>query len=328
MTTLALRERWSVAVPGHSGLVTACLGSEPALYVSFGWGLSYAALGVRRLALSSGAKTAELRTRSQQASGFASAGNVVYVATDRRVFEVDATTLDVHRQWERRIRRYSMQLVPDGERLIMANWLAPSLGILSLVKGTTRRVEVGPQIQLLSTNRGVLVGSGQYGGFATLDAPTGRLSPCYASPRYTAATADESGRELWLARAGKLINKGGDPPALVLEATDHLVRMVDGREAGGAVLDAPCIRVWRDESRRLLWCATTRPIGAQLRTGLEAVDLHSGEHRGAFLPEPQEHVLVVCPEHGVVVSTRRPNYTNATCLLTCYELPQAGFGAN
>ena len=216
---LGLRERWSRSIPGHSGHVVSC--GDGAVYVSFGWGITYPSLGVRRLSLADGSTTAELRTRNQQASGFASAPHVQYIATDHRVLEVTNPELQVRRQWERRIRSFSSQLVNSSGLLIMANWLAPSVGVLSLGTGTSRSIRVGHQIQLLKADYGILAGSGQKGGFAVLDPSTARMVPHFASPRYVAAAIDAAGQELWLATSSHLTSKGGQPPVLVLDRVRH-----------------------------------------------------------------------------------------------------------
>jgi hypothetical protein len=321
---LALRERWSRSIPGHAGHAVAC--GDDAAYVSFGWGVAYPSLGVRRLSLADGSTTAELRTRSQQASGFVSSHDVEYIATDHRVLEVTSLDLQVRRQWDQRIRSFSSRLLLSADRVIMANWLAPSVGVLSLETGKSRAIGVGHQIQLLRADYGILAGSGQKGGFAVLDPSTGRTVPHFASPRYVSATTDPAGQELWLATGSRLINKGGQPPVSVLEPTSTLVRLTSGREDGRADAGGPCVRVWRDDIRETLWCAVRRPVGRRQATALAAVSLGTANPRGSWPAEPLEHFIELCPEHGVAYSTRRPDFKAATAVLTCYELPGPSIG--
>src|SRR5437762_9413497 len=108
------------------------------VFVGDGWGVAFAALRLRRLDLLTGADLAQVRTRHQPTNALAVHAGRLYAATDSRLFELDPLQLAPQRQWERGLLRYTTQLVPDGQLLVAANWLKPSVGVFDPDGGRMR----------------------------------------------------------------------------------------------------------------------------------------------------------------------------------------------
>ena len=135
----SLAQLWRSTVPGVMGHAIACDPASHSIFVADGWGIAYAALRLHRLDIRTGEHLADLRTRHQAVSGMILGESYLYVATDARLFELRPADLSVVRQWERGLVRNTMHMLPAGSSVVMANWRSPTIGLLDLESGRTRR---------------------------------------------------------------------------------------------------------------------------------------------------------------------------------------------
>lgn len=277
-----LVELWRAPLRGAVAHTVRCDAATASVWVGDGGNVAFASLRLHRLELATGAATADVRTRHQPARTTALAAGSLWVATDRRLLRLAPVTLEVQGTWDERLVRYTDRLLPlDDGRFVMANAVAPAIGVLDPATGRTRRVTVGPNPVLAAVPGGVAVArSTGDGGWRRLDAGTLRLVDERPGPRVV-ATAWLAG--LWAVPAGS-----GDGR----EGTAHVVRL-DGDEeqrlAGRAHALVP------DPARGVLW--------AVLQDGLQTVDLRAGTVGPVHGLPSGSRVKHVAPDAGVVAVT-------------------------
>jgi hypothetical protein len=223
--TRALTERWRAPVPGIVAITVLSDTASGSVFASDGWGVSYAALRLHRFDLETGAHLAELRTRHQAVSAMLVDRNVLYAATDSRLFELSPTDLSVSRQWDRGLVRYTQQLVPAGSKLVTANWLKPTIGLFDPETGLTRGLRAGLQPLLVRQGEAVKVIAGFDGRMWTLDTTEQRLVDVQTIPPVARAAA---GREIWGVLAGSPEGGQGNPPVWTKPPGNRLLRLPAG----------------------------------------------------------------------------------------------------
>jgi hypothetical protein len=243
----------------------------------------------------------------------------LYAATDSRLFELRPADLTVIRQWERRLLKYAMQMVPDGSRLAMANWLNPSIGIFDRNTERTRRLTVGRQ-PLLTYYGGVIkVLAGFDGGMWTLDTQRARLTQAKSTPAVTAVAA---GAHLWAVLAGpaeRLALRVAD--SSVKRGSDRIIRLTG--EPWMTTLGGSCSRLVCDDMHDMLWCIIDRGSRAG---GLQAVSQATGHVVRSYIAGPGRTFAHVDAGAGVAF-TMEPDrvvagnrIVSCTSTLTCYSI--------
>jgi hypothetical protein len=182
-------------------------------------------------------------------------GDRLFAASNSRLFEFDSTALTVIRQWDKRLVRWSTQLVVSDEVVVEAGWYAPYIGIVDLATGGVRRVKVGKQPLLFTHNGEVQVAAGFHGGISTLDVEHASL---HKLAKTFPMTAIAVGKEVWAVTGAQPQppNIVGAPPEyeppLFRRGSDTITRLTG--EPWSTRLDADCRRIWCDDVRGVLWC--------------------------------------------------------------------------
>ena len=173
---LPMTQRWAVTVPGTHAHVIATDLASGSVIVGDGWAVALAALRLHRLDAATGAATASVRTRHQSVGGLRVHDSHLWAATDSRLFRLRLEELEVVQDWERGLVRYASQIEVADERVVLANWLSPSVAILDTASGRLRRVRVREPARALPARRP-----------RTSDLGTGRRhanpGPCSCLPR-------------------------------------------------------------------------------------------------------------------------------------------------
>ena len=139
------------------------------VYLSDGWGTSFASLSLRRFSLEDGAQTAALRLRAPVFSVcFASEKGSVLVATGKRLVEIDRRTWAEVARWESGVPKYSHYSAIVGRHVLLMGWAGPTLSIFDLVEGSCTRRRIGSCQGMFPRSDGsVLVCSGKQGVVST-----------------------------------------------------------------------------------------------------------------------------------------------------------------
>jgi hypothetical protein len=110
---------------GHLAVIHSAVGS---LYVSDGWGVSYASLRFRRLDVLTGQETASFRSGTAvRCFALSRDRNELIAATDSKLFRLDALALVERQRWDTRIPRYSNTMAIRGDLVVVANWRDPKV---------------------------------------------------------------------------------------------------------------------------------------------------------------------------------------------------------
>ncbi len=308
-----LEERWRTTIRGHMVRSILSDGPSDSLMVGDGWGISFSSLRLHRMDLGSGALLAEVRTRHQPVSALLRLGDHVYAGTDTRLFEMDPVDLSVVRQWDRGLVRFSKALAAAGDKIVAANWLAPTVGVFDRHTGRTRRLRVGRQPLIVEHEGEVKIVAGFDGGMWTLDVDRCRLTDMVPLPPVSRAC---SGRDIWAVLAGPVRGAAEGSPSR--GDTNALVRIAGDRWQ--VELDEICIAIACDEAANVVWCV--------LGTGdrLQAISQRSGRVVHEIRVEPWARFAHVDPVTRVAMTTedRHPDDArpgDAAADLICYDLP-------
>jgi hypothetical protein len=316
-----LTEKWRATVPGHADNLVLSDATSASVFVSDGWGVPYAALTLRRYDLATGRPLAARRTRSQGITALLVRGGTLFAATGSRLFELSKNDLSILRQWEKGLVADARGLISlDGSRLVMGNWLRPSIGIFDPAGGTTKRVTVGVQPLLFAFGHDVRVIAGFSGGMWTVHQGSGRLTNFEPTPPVSAVA---SGRDLWAALAGAPQGGQGQPPVWFRRGTEVIATLTERPRR--CTLGGPCDSLFADAGREVIWCLTddrtcleaiSEPTGASLvRFGL---DLQNGGSRFCHV-DPEAGVAFALEPHLIA---DRGRLQASTSVLACYSLPE------
>jgi len=320
-----LKELWQTTIPGDVDNRYLCDLSTGSLFASDGWAVAYAALRIHRLDLRTGAHLADLLTRHQGVSAMAMHQGDLFAATDSRLFQIRVSDFGVVRQWDKGLVRFTMQLIPAGDRLVAANWLAPSVGIFHLDTGRTRRLTAARQPLLFRVGDDVRVIAGFDGGMWTLDLDRSQLTHY----QKTAPIANVAvGEHIWAILAGRRQGGQGEPPVWTKRGTPTIARLTGDRWTASA--KGPVTKIVCDDRRGVLWCLTTG-ISAH---NLEAISQRTGEVLARFEP-PSRNGIGFChvdPAAGIALraeshhEVRGSTLIRSTSTLVCLALPDVGNG--
>lgn len=341
---LPLEQRWTVSIPGWQVHAFDGDAATQSLLVGDAGGVAYGALRLHRLDAVTGTETASIRMRHQPVNGLLIDGSRLLAATNSRLFEIALPGLKVTHVWDRGLVRYANQLQSQGEHIVQANWLRPSVGVLNTATGVVRRVKAGPQPLLFKYHEQVRVVSALEGGMATVDIAAAKLVDRVRVPSVSAISA---GRDIWAVVAGPPESPEvyPAPPPVTLpqyrRGTREVIRLTG--EPLSYTLDGPCRRLWCDDARGLLWCFLDGQPAHGITTRMCALRQATGEVIARFETETAESFLQRDPELGVVPiqlahldvglgilattqhesSRRRGNVVvSDTSTLTCYSLPE------
>jgi hypothetical protein len=314
--TQAIDELWRAKVPGISAHHVLADLDTRSVYVSTGWGQPFPALKLHRLSLDSGDAKGSVSTRSQPVGALTIIDKRLWMSTNRRLFALDPSSLEVLDQWDKRLIQYTHQLAPAAGRLVMANWHAPTVGLFDPMDGSTRRIKVGGQPVIVPDGDRVRLVAGFDGGIATLT-PDGELVDQSPTPPLTSAVALPGG-VVWAVLASEPQGGQGDPPVWQRSGTRTLVRL--GPEPLTLKLAESCVSLVADLARNLLWCIEA--------SGLELVDARRGKVVGRYRTRDGT-VQHVSPEAGMAFATRPPAPPGRERIadLIAYRLPAAPTGS-
>ena len=304
----SLAQLWRSTVPGVMGNAIECDPASHSIFVADGWGIAYAALRLHRLDIRTGEHLADFRTRHQAVSGMILGGSYLYVATDARLFELRPADLSVVRQWERGLVRNTMHMLLAGSSVVMANWRSPTIGLLDLDSGRTRRVRVGLQPHLVRFGNVIRVIAGFDGGMWILDTERARMTDPSPTPPVTAIAA---GAHLWGVVAGRAEGGQGQPPVWVKRGSNRLTRLTG--DPWAAQLAGECSALISDDAQGVLWCV--------IKNGAELVELSqtSGKVVASFGAGAGARFAHVDAAARVALTMTHNTSTAAT--LVCYALP-------
>jgi hypothetical protein len=321
-----LIRRWSAQIPGQHAHCVTLDPDDEAAYVGDGWYVAYSSLSLHRLHLADGHKLASRRLRHQQARcvAFPDADRLL-VATDSRLFELNRSSLEILRDWSRRVPRNSDHLLASAELLLMANWLAPSLHVFDLDGGQLqRRLVAGPQVRVAETSDGIVVGSGVRGWLGYFDPRTGRVTRRSEVRPFTSLASSRQADSIWLVvgRRPLLPNRGIEERA----PTNELVLLEGGKHAGSVKLFGPCVDLTVSDDLDQVWCLTAERLDFERRPQrLEIVGARSGRHIASFEAPVGEQFRVVSPPRRLALTTMR-HETGSDAVyvstLSCYDVPQ------
>ena len=108
------------------------------LLMSDGFGVSFAALKLRALALDNGHEVSRAKLGNAARAMTLGADGSLLVATDKKLFQLARTDLSEHARWTARIPNYSNHLQVD-ESFVYFSGGAPAVSALSLENGTVKR---------------------------------------------------------------------------------------------------------------------------------------------------------------------------------------------
>ncbi|HEV3095604.1 MAG TPA: hypothetical protein VG104_00545 [Candidatus Dormibacteraeota bacterium] len=319
-TAAPLRELWRTEIPGDVANVYLADPASNSLFAGDGWGVSYAALRLHRLRLDSGEHLADVRTRHQGASALAIHQQLLYAATDSRLFELRPADLAIVRQWDRGLVRYSMQLVAEGSTIVSANWHKPTIGLFDLDSGRTRRVMTGLQPLVFRHGADVKVLTGYDGGMWTLDIQHSRLTAFEKTPAIANLAV---GQHIWATVAGHREGGQGEPAVWAKRGTNVITRLTGSSWAGRA--GARVARMYCDDRRGVLWCLVDGLPGMHLQavsqsTGavLRSYEPPRGPGVGFCYVDVAAGVALHADAHHV---TRGNVLVSSTSRVVCFALP-------
>ena len=307
-----LVEVWRSTVPGTRAHAVATDSASDCLLIADGWGVSFAALRLHRLSLSTGAETTSIRTRHQAVGALGIADERVFVATSKRLLQLGLEDLSIVAEWDRGLIANTQKMVLAAARVVMANWRAPTIGVFDPSTGVTKRVRVGSQPLLIPTPEGVLVAAGFDGVLSTLDTSTGRLAETRPSIPMTSALA--MGLDVWCVPAVPASGGDGDPSVWVKHGSDRLVRIVGAPATG--LLSGRARRLFADVARHVLWCIT-----GDSADHLDEVDSDTGQIIATFSSAAQSWFCHVDPRAGMAFALARDATDKSRDVLTAYRLP-------
>jgi hypothetical protein len=196
---LRARRLWRRTVPGyaaHDGLLDPASGG---IFVSDGWGVTYASLRLRRYSLATGEEQAKARTGTGMRCATRLPGDTdLLVATDTKLFRLAAHDLTEVQRWDRRIPRYAASIAVRGDQAVLANWMDPRLGIVDLATGRVRHRDGPAMMRIVDGAPDPLLVSGTPpGGVARIDLAAGVVGETRPVPPLLDAAVDPDEPALW-----------------------------------------------------------------------------------------------------------------------------------
>lgn len=309
----ALREAWRTTVPGGHAQIIATDVASDSLMISDGWGVPFAALRLHLLSVRTGEERGSVRTRHQAVGAIAVVAEFTWVATSTRLLQARTGDLSIVSEWERGLIAHAHSLVSAAEgRLVMSNWLAPTIGVFEPATGTTSRRKAGAQPVVFRDGDDCLVGSGFGTGLKRLDPTSAHLTTSHeAAPSITAGASIDG---IWGVIAGPPVGGEGSPPVWTKAGTSGLRRIT--AESVSVDLSGGCLALFPDVNRHHLWCLT-----GETASRLERIDTSTGLHAGIFAAQVGHRLRHVEPAAGMAFALQ--SNADGTSALIAYILPGA-----
>ena len=341
--------RWSITIPSYDGHVFHGDVTTGSVFMSDGF-VTPASHRIRRFDAATGKELASVRTRHQMGFGMATLNGHLFATTDSRLFELDAETLVVVREWGKGLVRYANQIVVTESHVVQANWLKPTIAVIARGSDVIRRIKVGPQPVIVGHDSGVLAIAGFDGGAGALD--LNRMTLMNARPMQPVVLA-AGGRDVWA-----VIGGAPEPPAVsprevaeslppIRRGTNTLVRLTG--DAQSVELPGVCKRVWVDDARGVVWCVgvganpifSIRAWAVNQQTSHLVAAFESETNASLPWQDPELHMVAraivhIDPALNVVLIRQLHSRTHvephvgaqlvtaSTSTLSCYELPPIG----
>ncbi|WP_221236221.1 hypothetical protein [Xanthomonas sp. 3307] len=275
--------------------------------VADGWGVSFGALRVRALAMATGAEVASVAL-GNQARAFARDGEgSVLVATDTKLFRLDAGTLRVVEKWTSRIPRYTDRLLPLGGHVHAANARSAQLSAIALPDGSVRRRALADELQLHATPDAKLLAVAAEGSLWLAEPGLPQPPKRNAQTPPTCQSAMDGQGRLWLSLGPGRIVEGNRvfwaAPTATAGFMDPPYTSVTEIDLG---MDFWNIAVTRDGSMLSVAAttATTDESPRHVQTSVASFRTDDGgRHRWVQAP-PEFEIVSMCPDAGCAFATR------------------------
>ncbi|WP_369944279.1 YncE family protein [Xanthomonas medicagonis] len=298
---------WRTTVPGTAAQRLWVDDRTGRVLVSDGWGVGFGALRLRALDMATGAEVAAVALGNQARAVARDGEDGVLVATDTRLFRLDADTLEVLQKWTTRIPRYSDQLLLAGGHVHAINASAAHLSAMRLPEGSVRRRVLEEDLQIHPTLDGNILAVAATGSVwlaqPGLDRPPQRIA---RTQPVCHSTMDGTGR-LWLSLGRGRVREGNrvswaaptpnagcmDPPYNTFTAFDlgmDFWQMASTQD--GNVVSVAAATMTRGEAPRYVQASV-----ASFRT--------HDRHRLSWVQAPEDFEIVsMYPQAGRAFATR------------------------
>ena len=196
---LRATRRWRREIPGFSAHFGLIDGPSGGLFISDGWGVTYASLRFRRYGLATGEEEAVARTGTAIRCATRLAGlDELLAASDNKLFRFGMSDLSELERWDRRIPRYASSIAVRGAQAAVANWMDPRVAIVDLATGRVRRRDAPAMIDIIDGAENPLLVSGTApGGVASVDLAAAVVGPTRPIPPALGAAVDPDEPALW-----------------------------------------------------------------------------------------------------------------------------------
>jgi hypothetical protein len=302
---------------GHLAVIHSAVGS---LYVSDGWGVSYASLRFRRLDVLTGQETASFRSGTAvRCFALSRDRNELIAATDSKLFRLDALALVERQRWDTRIPRYSNTMAIRGDLVVVANWRDPKVGIIDLATGRVRRRAAPEMTTVLDGPEDPLLVGGQDGGVVSIDPVSGNARLVLDTPAALDAALSQDRRTLWLtvgvrAVVSSSFRRGGALSTVSVRAgspTRELRRYtLDGAEPPSRYQLPLAVRGVVAGGTKLWLVGEHELLSVPLPVGLHPARV--------WRPPNGQDILAVDPDASLVVTTRSDSQATSA-QLTCFR---------
>lgn len=313
-----LVRRWTATGKGGADGVTAWIvPGTSSIYATTGWGIGHAAISLSRFDSRTGETLASLRTRSREVTALQHAGDDLVIATDKRLWICDPTSLQARAQYDVPVA-WPREMAAHATVVALATWTASSVLFVDRVTGATVRRRIPKQPSFVNVDGQWRVLSAAERGWRVLDLDAKRiLKGGECEPTYSVHQDPRTGLA-WARLAGPLeptwrrIYVPGrrveplfrDGPAFELDP-----------EATLLAVDSECLRVWS--------CKTTFEPETGRSSVLQCRDMLTGRVLAQYdaLGEPRALDLA----SRTAVGSAGPGGPGAQHEFVCYELPDELF---
>lgn len=322
--------RWKAWIPGD---FPKLLGLDPAgsaLYVTDGWGVAFPAIRLRRLDLHSGALLAEARLGNAARCTAVAHDELLFAATDTRLFALDPATLQVINRWDRQVPRYTDAMVCLDRMVLMRNAHRSSVAVFDLDAGLVgrRRVGTGSWLFARPAVGDVVICCGDEGTVWSFQPADGALTRLARTPAFQGAALDPAAGRLWLSlgsdtvTASERVDRGD--PTMLLAYCD----LQDPGWREQYQLDFLFRDIKLNHTATELWAVGVEPTRAGTRlvyTSMEGrpayvaiLSLPELQRRDLIPVEAGHRVSAIFPEAQVAIAERPSGHetTELACLAT------------
>jgi hypothetical protein len=192
---------WAASVPGFTAHFLRIHGPSSSLFLSDGWGVTFASLRFRRYDLRTGQEVAGIRTGTAVRCIAVLPGETeIVAASDSKLFRLELRSLTELERWDKRIPRYSDSIAVLAGQAVVANWRRPGVGIVDLASGSVRRRSSPGLTKVIARQGGdpLLLGGDKGGGLWSIEPRAGTVTALVTSPPAIDAVVDPRGDGIWM----------------------------------------------------------------------------------------------------------------------------------